>query len=574
MLCCLNNSSFQSMENGEKNGVQDDKRHEKTLNESCLIRLLQKIFSFTKKPQNPSLPAEATAQSFRNIVSLPSTPAASNTVEHSSLLKVSTRPEETNPGQTRRSGRDTHSGPSNNGYGINEATKIANETSSPPPMTPGMFNDTSSSKDQADNVLLFTVENGMNNTGSEVTGLNDRSTEAHPSLKDHELYDHCRTLVFEVAADPAKKKKCIELEEKDAQPMVDFLAKLLDAQDSISQQDRKRVLHLLSKLAKSAQVFPQCLELEGVQCNMTHPITEGGFADIYKTNLESEHACVKAIRLYERGGNNRQKLKAQAGEIILWAHSVHQNVLPFCGIYLSTEKVPRLCMVSQWMENGDLLQYLQKLPDTPRVPLLHDIISGLQYLHKFDIVHADLKAKNVLISGTHRALLADFGVSRVAVTIPTTTTNIAAGTPNWMAPELFLEDVPTPTSKSDIWAFGCVCYEILTSMTPFDQYKSIPQLINAFLKGGVIPSKPDMENEWDEYSEGIWSLAKQCWNYDAKSRPTSSALQSSIVGLNFPDTRLQTPQPRKVKKASTEIDYVNVFDILQQVSTQNSVIEA
>jgi serine/threonine protein kinase len=57
-------------------------------------------------------------------------------------------------------------------------------------------------------------------------------------------------------------------------------------------------------------------------------------------------------------------------------------------------------------------------------------------------------------------MLADFGVSRLMMTAATTTTEIAAGTAYWMAPELFIEDVPTPKRESDIWAFGCVCYEV------------------------------------------------------------------------------------------------------------------
>ncbi|KXN83208.1 Serine/threonine-protein kinase TAO1-A [Leucoagaricus sp. SymC.cos] len=413
----------------------------------------------------------------------------------------------------------------------------------------------------------------------------NQAAEAYlsPTTELGDLYGRCRTLILEVVANTIQKKRCIELGEKDAQPMVDFLAKLLEDADPLSQHDRKHVLHLLSKLAKSAQVFPQCFELEGVQCDMTHPVTEGGFANIYVTDLEGERACIKAIRLH--GGNNSGEMfRAQAGEIILWAHSIHQNILPFRGIYLSREKVPRVCMVSQWMVNGDLVQYLRNFPDTPRIPLLHDVISGLQYLHKFDIVHADLKAKNVLVSEAQRALLADFGISRVAMTVPTTTANFGVGTAHWMAPELFLEDTPTRTRESDIWAFGCVCYEVkkflplvktcilhrltevLTGMMPFFQYGTVPQLILAFLKGGVIPLGPDQQSRRDEYSERVWSLAKSCWNYNPQERPTSDGLKNPITDLKFPDNRLQDLQPQKAKKADViRIDYDSVLNSLQRI---------
>ncbi|KXN83511.1 Mitogen-activated protein kinase kinase kinase 3 [Leucoagaricus sp. SymC.cos] len=91
---------------------------------------------------------------------------------------------------------------------------------------------------------------------------------------------------------------------------------------------------------------------------------------------------------------------------------------------------------------------------------LHDVISGLEYLHDFGIVHADLKAKNVLVSESKRAVLADFGASRISEALPTTSVNGATGTPYWMAPELLIEEGSSPSRESDVWSFGCLCYEV------------------------------------------------------------------------------------------------------------------
>jgi serine/threonine protein kinase len=68
---------------------------------------------------------------------------------------------------------------------------------------------------------------------------------------------------------------------------------------------------------------------------------------------------------------------------------------------------------------------------------------------------------NVLVAETGRAVVADFGVSFIGMTnVGTTTSADFAGSVNWMAPELLTVDRPEPTKESDMWSFGCTCYEV------------------------------------------------------------------------------------------------------------------
>lgn len=57
-------------------------------------------------------------------------------------------------------------------------------------------------------------------------------------------------------------------------------------------------------------------------------------------------------------------------ELVLWAHLSHENILPFYGVYLSDEATPRVCIVSPWIQNGDLLDFLNEFPESPRIPLV------------------------------------------------------------------------------------------------------------------------------------------------------------------------------------------------------------
>jgi serine/threonine protein kinase len=163
---------------------------------------------------------------------------------------------------------------------------------------------------------------------------------------------------------------------------------LNEGQTSLSRSERRRTLHLLVKLAKSAQVFPQSLELQNVQCDLVKHVTGGGYGLIYKGQHEGKSICVKAVHNRE-GTVDKRKMRvsykpyvlaiwlnevdswqAHAGELVLWANLSHSNVLPFSGIYLSEELMPRVCIVSPWMENGDLSRYMKTFPTVPLIPLV------------------------------------------------------------------------------------------------------------------------------------------------------------------------------------------------------------
>lgn len=84
--------------------------------------------------------------------------------------------------------------------------------------------------------------------------------------------------------------------------------------------------------------------------------------------------------------------------------------------------------------------------------------SALAYLHSSGIIHGDVKAANVLISGDCRALVCDFGLSKT-VDVTTTTALQGQGSIRWMSPEL-LEMGHGKSFASDVWAFGMLIYEV------------------------------------------------------------------------------------------------------------------
>ncbi|XP_006459452.1 hypothetical protein AGABI2DRAFT_66354, partial [Agaricus bisporus var. bisporus H97] len=291
------------------------------------------------------------------------------------------------------------------------------------------------------------------------------------------------------------------------------------------------LLTLLQKLVKSAQVLPQCYKLQEVQCDFSQAREGGSFADIFQGQYGEQKVCVKAVRIFQKADNTRM-LKAFAKEIVIWAHLSHENILPFYGIYEGVSG--RICIISPWIDPGDLSVYLQNFPHRPRLPLVGDITAGLQYLHQSDIVHGDLKAKNILVSDDGRALIADFGISRIVVSTKLASTQVSSGTMRWMAPELLIDDeenCPTVTLKSDIWSLGCVYYEIFTRKIPFYHCANDARLAMIRLDPMAIPDRPADWPEEDSISDDMWWLMRRCWDSEPCSRPNSNDIHALVTDL-------------------------------------------
>jgi len=117
----------------------------------------------------------------------------------------------------------------------------------------------------------------------------------------------------------------------------------------------------------------------------------------------------------------------------------------------------------------DRLTREKQLPVEEAVRIAREVADALHYAHGHGIVHRDIKPENILLHGGH-ALVADFGIalaaSRSEGGTRMTETGMSLGTPHYMAPEQAMGEREI-TPKADIYALGCVLYEMLTAEPPF-----------------------------------------------------------------------------------------------------------
>ncbi|KAJ7447795.1 kinase-like domain-containing protein, partial [Mycena galericulata] len=208
----------------------------------------------------------------------------------------------------------------------------------------------------------------------------------------------------------------------------------------------------------------------------------------------------------------------------IWMTLRHPNIIQFLGANTLDDK-PFVVMP---LLPHNAREFLQSRPDWNPLQVLRDITLGLEYLHVRKISHGDLKGINVLVDNSGRALLCDFGLTRIKgdITSCTRSTQGAAvsGSRNWMAPELLTGALPKPAS--DIYGFGMTLYELYTDQIPLMAVFH-GDFIELVVRLDVRPERPE-DDECPRMNDGIGDLAEQCWKKDAKMRLTARQVHDKI----------------------------------------------
>ena len=165
-----------------------------------------------------------------------------------------------------------------------------------------------------------------------------------------------------------------------------------------------------------------------------------------------------------------------AREIRFAARLQHPHILPVhdSGDLPGTGGRPTLLWFSMPYVDGESLRERlnreRQLPLPEAIRITRQVADALEYAHRQGLIHRDIKPENILLSGGH-ALVADFGVARALATgtgehAALTGTGLAIGTPAYMSPEQATGE-QSIDHRSDLYALGCVLYEMLAGEPPF-----------------------------------------------------------------------------------------------------------
>jgi len=211
---------------------------------------------------------------------------------------------------------------------------------------------------------------------------------------------------------------------------------------------------------------------------------QGGMATVYLAH-DLKHKRQVAVKVL------LPDLAASVGgerflrEIEIAARLQHPHVLP---VYDSGQAGDLLYYVMPFVVGESLADRIRRdgpLPRAEALRITREVASALDYAHRQEIVHRDIKPANILLSEGH-AVVADFGIARalsVSGGAGLTQAGMAIGTPSYMSPEQAFGDGDLD-GRSDIYALGCVLYEMLSGQPPYTG-KTAQSIIAKAVSGAV-----------------------------------------------------------------------------------------
>ncbi|PSS33733.1 Serine/threonine-protein kinase [Actinidia chinensis var. chinensis] len=266
------------------------------------------------------------------------------------------------------------------------------------------------------------------------------------------------------------------------------------------------------------------LEIPWNEIVLEEEIGSGSFGTVHLAKWRGSDIAVKILKEQDFHTDSFKEFQKEVS--IMKRLGYHPNVVLFMG---AVTQPPNLSIVTEYLSRGSLYNLLQMrdtgviLDDKRRLNMACDVAKGMNYLHQLKppIVHRDLKSPNLLVDSKYTVKVCDFGLSRSkANTFLSTKT--AAGTLEWMAPEI-LRDEPSD-EKSDVYSFGVILWELVTLQQPWRNLDPRQVVVAVGFKGKrlEIPSKVNPQ---------VASLIEACWTNEPWKRPSFSFIMKSLQQL-------------------------------------------
>lgn len=272
-------------------------------------------------------------------------------------------------------------------------------------------------------------------------------------------------------------------------------------------------------------------------------IGSGSFGDVFKAKYIHSIVAVKFIK--NHSNNDQSEFKK---EITVMKKLKSEYLVHFYGYSPS----PQPCLVMEYMSNGSLYHLLRsenkvKLQND-YIQIALDIAYGLAFLHSKKIVHRDIKSLNILINGSFRAKISDYGLSHIKSDTMTSSIKDASGSLRWMAPELLGRRAVANSTASDIYSYGRTLLELISGNIPFENTKNDTEVVTC-----ILQAKDDPLPENGKYSKKFSSLISLCLFRDPNKRPNINQVIEHLKSCTDEDSTLKSGYIDNINSASVKL---------------------
>jgi hypothetical protein len=246
-------------------------------------------------------------------------------------------------------------------------------------------------------------------------------------------------------------------------------------------------------------------------------IGKGGMGEVWKAHDTTLQREVAIKMLPEELGHDADRLARLDREATLLASLNHPNI---AAIYGLEEHQGTRFLILELVEGRTLAECLERgpIPLEDSLKLALQITEALEAAHEKAVIHRDLKPANIKVTSDGRVKVLDFGLAKALaptseharVPASISTVGVILGTPAYMSPEQARGQAVD--KRTDMWSFGCVMYEMLTSACPFRGDTTSATI------AAVFDREPDWHALPAETPASIRKLLRRCLEKDRKRR--------------------------------------------------------
>ncbi|KAM9329494.1 tyrosine-protein kinase Tec [Gastrophryne carolinensis] len=256
-------------------------------------------------------------------------------------------------------------------------------------------------------------------------------------------------------------------------------------------------------------------EINPSELTFMKELGSGLFGVVRLGKWRAQHkVAIKAIR---EGAMSEEDFIEEAKVMMKLTHPKLVQLYGVC-----TAKRP-IYIVTEFMEHGCLLNYLRQRQGQFNADILlsmcQDVCEAMNYLENDNFIHRDLAARNCLVNDLGVVKVSDFGMTRYVLDNQYTSSCGAKFPVKWSPPEVF--NYSKFSSKSDIWSFGVLMWEVFTEgKMPFESYSNM-EVVDLVTRGERL-YRPRLA------TNRIYDVMKACWHEKPEGRPKFFDLLQAI----------------------------------------------